>query len=398
MLRVIAIMGFVGASSGHFSDSKELSRVGSLIEKRLGTSSPELRSLLSRAIAAPNADMQGIFDKLKQTIESDVEARIIADHQDAQAAITAAVKLANGTTVRTGAAKAAADLGNKYWAACIDQEKKKIVEHEEENAKLPGLKTTMDEACQKQASLALFESKPQATTFNCDFSNGKVCASELQAYKQSLDSIVSSVQQGAGQAVSKYVEAKSQCQAATQAYNAQVAHVGEVHRQWASQRKTCHGKRVTRETQICTFGTFLQEKCVALSNYKNIIASIDGTGSEFSHPDRVAEWRVSQLVKCLVGKFASGAEIVEEDLSSCEKAVNFDNDVGVLDKKADQIAQYSATFGCNADSEVISFAGGTWEVPQGTGGNIPPSQGYKFNPEFKVQASLGFGTDPFPFC
>jgi len=396
MFRIVSVICVAGAASSHV-DSKELSRVGSLIEKRLGTSSPELRSLLSRAVAAPSADMQGIFDRLKKTIEADVEARIIADHQDAQAAITAAVKLANGTTVRTSAAKAAADLGNKYWAACIEAEKKKIVEHEQEAGKLPGLKTTMEAACQKQASLALFESKPQATTFNCDFSNGKVCASELQAYKQSLDAIVGGVQKGAGEAVSKYVEAKAQCQAATQAYNSQVAHVAEVHRQWASQRKLCHGKRVTRDTQICTFGTFLQEKCVALSNYKNIIASIDGQGSEFSHPDRVAEWRVSQLVKCLVGKFASGADIVDADLASCEKAVDFDGDVGVLDKMAEQIARYSKTFGCDADSEVISFVGGNWEVPQ-SGGNVPPSQEYKFNPEFKLQASLGFGTDPFPFC
>lgn len=280
----------------------------------------------------------------------------------------------------------------------MKRKKKKIVEHEQEKGKLPALKKHMDEACQKQASLALFESKPEATTFNCDFSNGKVCASELQAYKQSLDSIVGSVQQGAGQAVSKYVEAKGQCQAATQAYDSQVAHVGEVHRGWAARRKSCNSKRVTRETQICTFGTFLQEKCVALSNYKIIIASIDGKGSEFSHPDRVAEWRVSQLVKCLVGKFASGADIVEADLATCESAVDFNKDVGVLDKKAEQIAQFSATFGCSADSEVISFVGGTWEVPQPAGGNVPPSQEYKFNPEFKVQASLGFGTEPFPFC
>merc|ERR1719414_573710 len=346
----------------------------------------------------PSKTMTGVFDKLKQTIQSDVEARVIADHQDAQAAINAAVKLANASTVRTTTSKAAADLGNKYWAACIDDEKKKIVEHEQEKSKLPGLKTHKDEACQKQASLALFESKPDATTFNCDFSNGKVCASELQAYKQSLDSIVGSVEQGAGQAVSKYVEAKGQCRAATQAYDSQVAHVGEVHREWAAKRKTCHSKRVTRETQICTFGTFLQEKCVHFSNYKNIIASVDGKGSEFSHPDRVAEWKVTQLVKCLVGKLTSGAEMVEADLASCESAVDFDKDVGVLDKKAEQMALYSSTFGCRADSEVISFLGGVWEVPQPTGGQIPPSQEYKFNPEFKVEASLVFGTEPFPFC
>merc|ERR1719367_2802197 len=120
----------------------------------------------------PSKTMTGVFDKLKQTIQSDVEARIIADHQDAQAAINAAVKLANASTVRTTTAKAAADLGNKYWAACIDEERKKVVEHEQERSKLPGLKQTMDDACQKQASLALFESKPEATTFNCDFSNG----------------------------------------------------------------------------------------------------------------------------------------------------------------------------------------------------------------------------------
>merc|ERR1719367_2015077 len=346
----------------------------------------------------PSKNMETVFDTLKQTIASDVEARIIADHQDAQAAINAAVKLANESTVRTTTAKASADLGNKYWAACIDQEKNKIVEHEQEKGKLPALKTQKDEACQKQASLALFESKPDATTLNCDFSNGKVCASQLQAYKQSLDSIVDGVEQGAEQAVSKYVEAKGQCIAATQAYDSQVAHVGEVHRAWAAKRKTCHSKRVTRDTQICTFGTFFQEKCVHFSNYKNIIASVDGKGSEFSHPDRVAEWKVTQLVKCLVGKLTSGAEMVEADLASCESAVDFDTDVGVLDKKAEQMAGYSATFGCSADSEVISFLGGTWEVPQPTGGNIPPSQEYKFNPEFKVQASLAFGTEPFPFC
>jgi len=256
----------------------------------------------------------------------------------------------------------------------------------------------MDEACERQASLALYESKPEATTFTCDFSNGKVCASELQAYKQSLDSMVSNVQSGAGQAVSKYVEAKGQCIAATQAYNAQVAHVGQVHREWAARRKTCNSKRVTRETQMCTFGTFLQEKCVALSNYKNIIASIDGKGSEFSHPDRLAEWRVSQLVKCLVGKFVGGADIVEADLTSCEAAVNFDEDVGVLDKQAEQIARLSATFGCSADSEMITFEGGTWEVPKPAGRNMPPSQGYRFTPEFTIKASLGYGTEPFPFC
>merc|ERR1719323_1235108 len=172
----------------------------------------------------PSKTMTGVFDKLKQTIESDVVARIVADHQDAQAAINAAVKLANGSTVRTTTAKSSADLGNKYWAACIDEEKKKIVEHEQEKGKLPALKTRMDETCQRQASLALFESKPEALPFNCDFSNGQVCASELQAYKQSLDTIMGNVQKGAGEAVSKYVVAKGQCQAATEAFNSQVAH------------------------------------------------------------------------------------------------------------------------------------------------------------------------------
>jgi len=398
MLRVIAVICVAGVVSSHFSDSKEISRVGSLIEKRLGTSSPELRSLLSRAIADPGKNMETVFETLKQTIASDVEDRITADHRSAQAAIDTAVNLANGSTVRTTTAKASADQANKNWAACIEEEKNKIVEHEQEHGKLDGLKNTMDEACQKQASLALFESKPKATDFECDFSNGKVCESELQAYKQSLDSIVGNVQTGAGKAVSKYVEAKAQCLSATGAYNSQVSHVQELHKAWAAKRKACHSQRVTRETQICTFGTFLQEKCVALSNYNDIIASVDGRGSEFSHLDRVEEWRVSQLVECLVGKLVSGADVNEADLASCESAVDFDKDVGVLDKKAGLIAQFSTTFGCSAPTEEISFVGGNWEVPQPAGGHIPPSQGYKFNPEFKVEANLKEGSDAFSFC
>lgn len=397
MLFLFAMLSSVGFPTAYAS-GRDLSRVGDMVERHLGISSPTMRSLISRTLAVPTADMQGIFDTLKKTLEEDVESRIIGDHQDTQSAINAAVAIANTSTARTSAAKSSSDADNKDWSECIADETRKLMEYEMALSKLPALKERMDEICEQQEDM--IEIEPTLAPFSCDFSNGQACASEIEAFGQRLDSMVASITDRMGEGVKEYVSAKDACRAAKIDYDTRVASVAKLRQEWSARRKSCKSKRATRDTQICTFGSLLQEKCTAVSHYRNLISQVDSkdAGSEFSHLDRVAEWKVTQMVKCLVKKFVGGADMVESDLTRCEAAVNFDKDVGVLDKKEELMAQLSATLSCNSDSETVSFEGGTWEIPPPQNGKVPSSKDYKFNPEFKVQANTKLGSEPFDFC
>merc|ERR1719401_3365346 len=115
---------------------------------------------------------------------------------------------------------------------------------------------------------------------------------------------------------------------------------------------------------------------------------------EYSHPDRVAEWRTTALTKCMLSKVVDGSEIDEASLNACEQAVNFAYDVGTLDRKSQIFAELTAAdkFTCSEDH--IKFRGETWRVPQG---EAPASSEYTTE-SFLPEVSLAKGTTPFGFC
>lgn len=398
MLRIFEVLSFIGLAYAHVATNSALNRVSELIEKRYG-SAPIVRSLLSRV--GPSNNMQDVFKDLQQMLRDDVESRIVQDHQDTQKAIDAAVEAANASSVRVTQTKAVGDSGNRNWAQCIADEKKVLEAHEKATSELPALIGTMNVTCAKQESLAVIRLFPETVlSFNCKFSTSEVCGPELKSFQPEVDAVKTDVRSQTDSAVNSYVEAKRQCEAATQAHDAKVKQISDLGAQWRDHRRSCHAKRASRETSICAFGVRYQEKCAALSHYQSLDAAIDASpGNEYSHPDREQEWQVTQLAKCLVGKFADGSEMVESDLTGCQKAVNFATDVGVLNKKKEAIAAFRTSFSCSASSETISFAGGTWEIPpHAPDGNVPASADYKFVAEYSIQASLSPGGEPFPFC
>jgi len=195
--------------------------------------------------------------------------------------------------------------------------------------------------------------------------------------------------------VDSYQEAKQACDAAKADVVAKQYARDAAVAAWESKRRECVQKHEPRQVAMCLFGVSLQNKCAKVEAYNTLMYQIDQVkGGEYSHPDRVAEWRTTALTKCMLSKVVDGSEIDEATLNACEQAVNFAYDVGTLDRKSQIFAELTAAdkFTCSEDH--IKFRGETWRVPQG---EAPASSEYTTE-SFLPEVSLAKGTTPFGFC
>lgn len=108
---------------------------------------------------------------------------------------------------------------------------------------------------------------------------------------------------------------------------------------------------------------------------------------------RREEWRIIQIWKCelqaLIHDVSPDSSLAEQ----CKKNVDYDHDVGTIDRK---LAEYqrlvSPPFTC-AEGDV-TFSGEEWIVPEG---DMPPSSEYTTR-AFHPHLALGHGVVPFDFC
>merc|ERR1719336_1504021 len=97
------------------------------------------------------------------------------------------------------------------------------------------------------------------------------------------------------------------------------------------------------------------------------------------------------MTKCLLSKVVEGADVSEATLNACEQSVNFDQDVGVLDRKSQLFKELTSSDKFTCAEKTITFTGKTWNVPKG---DDPASSEYTqeaFNPE----VNLASDTPPF---
>ena len=154
-------------------------------------------------------------------------------------------------------------------------------------------------------------------------------------------------------------------------------------------------KHEPRQVAMCLFGVSLQNKCAKVAAYNTLMAQIGQVkGGEYSHPERVAEWRTTALTKCMLSKVVDGAEVNEATLNACEQSVNFAYDVGTLDRKSEAFAELTAAYKFTCSEDNIKFRGETWEVPQG---EAPASSEYTTK-SFLPEVSLAKGNTPIVFC
>jgi len=164
---------------------------------------------------------------------------------------------------------------------------------------------------------------------------------------------------------------------------------------WQTKRGECSEEKEAKVDAMCLFGRAYQGKCQALASYTSHQAEVDAEdGGEHSHPDRIKEWQNTEVVRCLLEKVLEGGELSEDSLAACEAAVNYDRDVGQLNKREPDVARLTEPGSFTCSEETIGFAGETWDVPAG---EDPASSDYVMR-SFAPQVSAAPGSAPFDFC
>jgi len=358
-----------------------------------------LKMLTSHSITPGATDsLNEILVRVIGEIETNVESKIKSGHTDTQKAIDQRIDDLRSATTEAVDHKSEADAADNAWFECVRAEKAARVAIEEAEADLAQSRSNRNEPCQLQQDRAPYAWGPTAAQlkFVCDISQHGNCDQQLQNYESQIRNMVAGLKSDVKAKVESYQEAKQACDAAkADVVEKQYARDAAVSA-WESKRRECMHKHEPRQVAMCLFGVSLQNKCAKVDAYNTLMAQIDQVkGGEYSHPDRVAEWRTTALTKCMLSKVVDGAEVNEATLNACEQSVNFAYDVvGTLDRKSEVFAELTAAekFTCSEDN--IKFRGETWEVPQG---EAPASSEYTTK-SFLPEVSLAKGTTPFGFC
>jgi len=229
-----------------------------------------------------------------------------------------------------------------------------------------------------------------------DFAEEGNADSELYKWEHDLNQLLYNVKTGAQQATAQWTEAKNACDKAkadvetarNALYAAQAA--------WREQRKKCSTGHESRQVALCLFGVHLQRKCGKVAAFHQLMYEVDRqNGGQHSHPDRVEEWRGVAVTKCMMSKVIHGYSIDSAALDACERAVDFNRDVGILERRESKVRELTSPPKFTCSEDYITFSGEIWNVPAG---NAPASSDYTkeaFHPAVELK---DLGSAPFDFC
>jgi len=377
-----------------------MDKIGSLLEAH-GADAKVLSNLKlfagQRVTPGATDSFNEILTRVINEIEADVESKIKSGHADTQAEIDRRIGNVKSTTTVVVERKSEADANDKDWSDCVRAEKAARVAVEEAEAALANSRSNINEPCQLQDDRAPYEwtPNPEKLKFVCDISQSGNCDQQLTNYESQIGNMMAGLRSDVDAKVAAYTEAKQACDAAkADAVEKQDSRDAAV-TAWEGKRTECEEKHEPRQVAICMFGAALQAKCEGVEAYRTLMAQIDQVkGGEYSHPDRVAEWKTTAMTKCLLSKVVDGADVNEATLGACEQSVNFDQDVGVLDRKSQLFAELTSPDKFTCAEKTIKFTGETWNVPEG---DAPASSEYTKEP-FHPEVSLASDSVPFALC
>ena len=129
----------------------------------------------------------------------------------------------------------------------------------------------------------------------------------------------------------RYIEAKERCDVANENVVTKESALDAASEAFSSQKNLCSQKHETRSLNMCMFGSDLQAKCEQVTTYEGLLADIDATGNEFSHSDRTGKWTTTETTICVLNKIIAGGPLGAEVMDECEKAVDYERDVGIIE-------------------------------------------------------------------
>jgi len=387
-------------AEGGSGAARVIGKIGALLQARGGVEDEVLNKLHSRALQLPPGIRETLNEELTKIIdelETEGLTHIKSWHPDTQRAVDAAVDALRGTTTNAVDEKQNADGLDGLWYSCVQDEKAKRVAIEEAEEALKQAQKSQILPCQQQEERKATGARPQADSlkFSCDISTHGNCDAQFENYKAQIESMTSGVKDETKLAVESWTEAKTACDAAEADVLTKTSALGDATSAWHAARRSCKLKHEPRQLALCMFGEALQRKCGKATGYRDLIEEVEKeNGNEHSRPDHVKEWKSVSSIKCMLSKFVATGDMSNATLDECEKAVNFDRDVGVLDEKQGEFAELTSPAKFTCDEATITFSGAMWEVPTG---EAPASSEYVSMP-FAPEVNLDEDSFPFALC
>jgi len=350
-----------------------------------------LKLLASQRVTPGAKDsLNEILLKVLNDIDENVQSKIKSGHTDTQSAINQRIADLRSATTQAVDRKGDADAADNTWYNCVRAERGAKVAIEEAEKELAQSRSDTNEPCQvkEDRSPYSWKSNPNSLKFYCDIAQYGNCDEQIQNYRYQIQNMAAGLRSDVAYKKQSFNEAKKRCDAAKAVViEKQDAHSSSI-AAWHSKKRECLQKHEPRQVAMCVFGATLQAKCEKVEAYKTLMSQIDQVkGGEYSHPDRVAEWRTTALTKCLLSKVVDGSDVDGYTLEACEKSVNFAEQVGELDRHSAAFAKLTSDAMFSCTEKTIKFKGEAWDVPRS---ESPDSSEYVVKP-FEPEV-------PFSFC
>lgn len=383
--------------------SQVLGKINALMQKHSGGNAKSLARLRALVSTTPGAtdSLNEALATVVAHIEENTEPMIKSSFTGTQAAVSAGILKLSDATQEALSQKAGADAKHESWIQCIGEEKTKRVAVEEACQAMAKASQYAQERCAFMESIKRTSSGPTSVpAVQCDFSVPGSCDNAMHSLEAWINEEKKRTREVTDQAESDWTLAKTVCDAANSDWS-QKTNVceREAPSEWSHQKDLCQELHEHRQVKFCIFGTTLQDKCEAVTAHETLLAEVDRVnGGAHSLPDMQSEWTTMQVTKCMLSKIMGGSELDEAALAACDSAVDFDRQVGALERQEEQFADLTSNAKFTCREEAISFgiahAGLTWNVPLG---EAPASDEYTME-QFLPDVSFGIGTLPFGFC
>jgi len=383
MQRANEAAGMINMLAEHIGSKGETNAkvLGALRE--LGQATPNVEQSLNELLAKAVEDIQGTVSPL-----------IIAGHRQAQEEVSRRISDLDAATQNTVAQKTLANQADDDWFACVGDEKASRISVEAAEAALAQAKVEVEEPCRQQQERRSFSAEPTFPVFEeCDLSLQGSCDAQVENFDSRVNSILESLKQDLAADQTSYTEAKERCDAANENVVTKESALEAANEALSSQKDLCSKRHETRSLNMCAFGSDLQGKCEKVTAYEGLLADIDAAGNELSHSDRTGEWTTTETTVCVLNKIIAGGPLGAEVVDECERAVDYDRDVGIIDRQTSRFEELTTIEMFTCSESNISFRGETWVGFT----DATASTDYVKEP-YHPEVNLAVGSPAFSFC
>jgi len=334
--------------------------------QKLAEMNATMTTLKALSVATP--EVNTVVNGMIVSINTDIKPHIVTDHTDTQTLVDTTISTLSSRTTGAVEKKKAAVAADQALGQCYAEQKR-----------LLGL----NETCKGEEATLKGEKEIKCTHINlypktyplpddlkkdltCNFSNGD-CEDVRGARKNEHDTWLNGLSIVADKA--SYDSAHAACVAATLRWTNKIASCETMWSNVENKHAHCLYALKAQQLAICMFGDNLQSKCETKSNYDTLISDIDGTGNSDSTGDRASEWIAVNQLECMLTKFVGGAIFDNAMIADCTKnegdaKADFEEHVGILDKKTVEYESLITEANFNCAETAITFTGDRWSVPQ----------------------------------